>query len=140
MKRLFTFALAPLLLLASHASAQTPDVGKQVVEIYRIAPGRHEAFLRFIDKCDEANRMAGLPPRQLFVHSDGDDWDFMLIQPAETPKGKEAALAAAWKTLGMPSGADFFLAIREFIASHTDTFVSGPTTASDYLKGVHPRR
>jgi len=142
MKRL---TILPILLaLATPAVAQTAavpaPVGKQVVEIYRIVPGQQEAFLRFIDRCDQANRLAGLPPRQLFVHQDGADWDFMLLQPAETPKDKQAALDAAWAKLGLPSGADFFLAIRQYIAGHTDTFVSGPTSAKDYLAGVTAKR
>jgi hypothetical protein len=29
--------------------------------------------------------------------------------------------------------ADFFLDFRRFISSHEDTFVTGPTTAADYL-------
>ena len=77
--------------------------------------------------------LAGLPPRQLYVHSDGASWDFMLIQPAETPPDKAAALDAAWEKLGLPTGADFFLSFRQYIASHEDTFVLGPTTAADYL-------
>lgn len=109
------------------------DVPRMVVEIYRIAPGQHAAFLEAIAKYDEANKMAGLPPRQLYVHSDGASWDFMLIQPAETPDDKKAALNEAWQKLGLPSGADFFITFRQFIAEHTDTFVSGPTTAADYL-------
>lgn len=111
--------------------AQSPS--KMLVEIYRIAPGQHTAFLEAIAKYDQANRMAGLPPRQLYVHRDGASWDFMIIQPAETPADKSAALDAAWEKLGLPSGADFFLSFRQFIASHEDTFVTGPTTASDYL-------
>lgn len=140
MTRLFLAAL--LFAVAAPATAQTAKpaapapLGRQEIEIYHIAPGQHEAFLRFIDKCDEANRMAGLPPRQLFVHSDGADWDFLFIQPAATPKDKAAALDAAWEKLGLPSGADFFLEIRKFITAHTDTFVSGPTTARDYLSGM----
>jgi hypothetical protein len=129
-------APAPVTTQAAPAEPSPAPVGKQVVEIYRIVSGQQEAFLRFIARCDEANRLAGLPPRQLFVHQDGADWDFMLIQPAETPKDKQAALDVAWTKLGMPSGADFFLAIRQYIASHTDTFVSGPTSAKDYLAGV----
>jgi hypothetical protein len=129
---------AALLLLAvsAEAQAQTPQpapVQRQLVEIYRIAPGQHEAFLRFIARADEANRLAGLPPRQLYVHSDGAEWDFMLIQPAETPKDKAAASDAAWQKMGLPSGADFFLEFRQFIQSHSDTFVRGPTTAADFL-------
>lgn len=126
-----------LLFVATPAIAQTappsPAFEHQVVEIYRVVPGQQEAFLRFIDKCDEANRMVGLPPRQLFVHTDGADWDYLLIQPAETPKDKAAALDAAWKKVGLPSGVDFFFAIRKYIAGHTDTFVTGPTTAQAYL-------
>jgi hypothetical protein len=139
MKRLAALAiLFAVPLPASAAEPAPPPVGKVAVEIYRIAPGQQEAFLRFIDRCDEANRMAGLPPRQLYVHGDGEGWDFLLIQPAETPKDKRAALDAAWDKLGLPSGANFFLAIRKFIADHSDTQASGPTTARDYLSGVTP--
>lgn len=106
---------------------------RMLVEIYRIAPGEHQAFLEAIASYDEANRLAGLPPRQLYVHSDGASWDFMLIQPAEIPPEKSAALGEAWKKLGLPSGADFFLSFRKYIAEHTDTFVTGPTSAADYL-------
>jgi hypothetical protein len=120
-------------LLLSSASMFAAEVPRMVVEIYRIAPGQHTAFLEAIAKFDEANKMAGLPPRQLYVHSDGASWDFMLIQPAETPADKVEALNAAWAKLGLPSGADFFLSFRQYIAEHTDTFVSGPTTAADYL-------
>jgi len=120
-----------LSLLALQVSAA--EVPRMLVEIYHIAPGQHTAFLEAIAKYDEANRIAGLPPRQLYVHSDGASWDFMLIQPAETPADKSAALKAAWEKLGLPTGADFFLSFRQFIASHEDTFVDGPTTAADFL-------
>jgi hypothetical protein len=122
-----------LLALVVALPAFAADVPRMVVEIYRIAPGQHTAFLEAIAKFDEANRLAGLPPRQLYVHSDGASWDFMLIQPAETPDDKKEALAAAWQKLALPSGADFFLSFRQYIAEHTDTTVNGPTTAADYL-------
>ena len=108
-------------------------VGETQVEIYRIAPGQQQAFLEFIAKCDEANRIAGLPPRQLYVHSDGADWDFMFLQPAHTPPEKAAALDKAWDQVGLPSGSNFFFEIRKYIADHTDTSTHGPTTAADYL-------
>lgn len=121
-----------LVFLSLPALAAEP-VPRMLVEIYHIAPGQHTAFLEAIAKYDQANRMAGLPPRQLYVHSDGASWDFMFIQPAETPPNKVAALDAAWEKLGLPTGADFFLSFRQYIASHEDTFVNGPTTAADYL-------
>lgn len=135
MGHLSSIAVALSLLLATPALAQSapPKPTRMLVEIYRIAPGQHEAFLKKIAQYDEANRLAGLPPRQLYVHSDGADWDFMLIQPASTPTDKSAALDAAWDKLKLPSGADFFLDFRSVIAEHSDTFVNGPTTAGDYL-------
>lgn len=115
------------------AAAEPAPVASTMVEIYRIAPGQHQAFLEFIAKCDEANKLAGLPPRQLYIHSDGADWDFMLLQPARTPPEKSAALDAAWDKVGLPSGSNFFFEIRKYIAEHTDTVAKGPTTAADYL-------
>jgi hypothetical protein len=114
-------------------SLQAQPVPKMLVEIYRIAPGQHEAFLEAIASYDKANEMAGLPARQLYVHRDGASWDFMIIQPAEIPDDKAAALGEAWEKLRLPSGADFFLSFRKFISSHEDTFVNGPTTAAAYL-------
>ena len=120
---------------AKAEAAPEAEVPRMLVEIYRIAPGQHAAFLEAIASYDEANRMAGLPPRQLYVHSDGADWDFMLIQPASTTDANREALAAAWDELGLPSGADFFLEFRTYISTHSDTFVKGPTTAAAFLAG-----
>lgn len=133
--RLAILTIISAMALAGSSPAQSapPETTKMMVEIYRIAPGQHEAFLKEIARYDEANRLAGVPPRQLYVHSDGADWDFILIQPNEYPPEKQAALDKAWKQLGLPSGADFFLNYRRFIADHTDTVAVGPTTAADYL-------
>lgn len=131
MKTLLVVLLLSFPLFAQQQPAPAPT--KLLVEIYRIAPGQHLAFLEAIASYDQANKMAGLPPRQLYVHRDGASWDFMLIQPAEIPDDKSEALGEAWQKLGLPSGADFFLDFRRFIASHEDTFVTGPTTAADYL-------
>ena len=109
-----------------------------VIEIYRIAPGKHRAFLEAIAQYDEVNRQAGLPPRQLFVHQAGAEWDFLLLQPARNPDDKRAALDAAWDRLGLPSGPDYFFSFRSMVAEHTDTFVSGPTTAAAYLAKAAP--
>jgi hypothetical protein len=132
--RSYLLALAASLLCAAAAgAADPPERPRVLVEIYRIAPGQHEAFLRFIARADEANAMAGLPPRQLYVHQDGADWDFILIQPAKTPPDKAAALDAAWDKLGLPSGPNFFVEFRRHIAEHSDTFAEGPTSAEAWL-------
>jgi hypothetical protein len=139
---MFAAATAASILFAAPAPAQqtAPAPQKMLVEIYRIAPGQHEAFMRFIAIFDEANRRAGLPPRQLYVHQDGEGWDFMFIQPAETPPDKQAALSKAYEDLKTPTGPNFFVSIRRYIAEHSDNFVSGPTNAADWLKGLDAAR
>ncbi len=126
----------PVVAPAAPVATTPAAVPETQVEIYRIAPGQQQAFLEFIAKCDEANRIAGLPPRQLYVHSDGDDWDFILVQPEHTPVDKAEALDKAWDQVGLPSGANFFFEIRKYIASHSDTDAIGPTTARAYLDSM----
>lgn len=129
--------------LAAAAAAQTPapptppePVGRKLVEIYRVAPGKHEEFLRAIARLDEANRRAGLRPRQLFVHSDGASWDFLLIQDAEYPEGKGAEVGKAYREMGLPTGPRFFTEFRALLLEHTDTFASGPTTAGAWIAAL----
>jgi len=140
-----SLAFGFLLLLLSQAilaqsDADEPETEpapvRKLVEIYRIAPGKHEEFLRFIAFLDDINIKAGLPPRELYIHNDGAGWDFIIIQPASTPPDKADALAKAWEESGAPSGPNFFLHIRQFITEHSDTFATGPTSAADYLSGV----
>jgi hypothetical protein len=105
------------------------------VELYRIAPGQHVAFLKLIALYDQANVAAGLPPRQLFVHQDGADWDFLILQSAEDWTDEQRTkFRAALTKLGAPQGVKFFIEIRKLMAEHTDTTVKGPTTAGDWLK------
>ena len=141
MRTVWSAALCALSISASSpAFAQEEGLEPNTtIEIYRIAPGQHEAFLKEIGRYDEANRLAGVPPRQLYVHSDGADWDFILVQPSHYPPDKQAALDKAWKQLGLPSGADFFLNFRRFIAEHSDTVAIGPTTAQAYLATRKPK-
>ncbi len=109
------------------------DSKDMVIEIYRIAPGKHEQFLRQIALYDQANAEAGLAPRQLFVHQGGASWDFLILQPAHHTAEVSEKLDAAFKKLGIPQGAKFFVAFRQLIADHTDTNVEA-TTAAEYLK------
>jgi hypothetical protein len=110
-----------------------PTSATVAIEIYRIAPGQQEAFLKFIALCDQVNIAAGVAPRQLYVHQDGASWDFLLIQPEDYTDAQDAALRAAGQKLGLPTGANFFFEIRKYIAEHTDTAALGPTTAAAYL-------
>ncbi len=131
MRRLLsTWMLALGVLASAPALGESKDM---LIEIYRIAPGKHEEFLRHLALLDRANAEAGLPPRQLFVHQGGASWDFLLLQPAHHTDEESAKLDAAFKKLGIPQGAKFFVTFRQFIEEHTDTNVEA-TTAAEYLK------
>jgi len=75
-------------------------------------------------------------PREISMctATDGASWDFLLIQPAELTPEQSKAVNEAEKKLSVPRGARFFEEFRALIAEHTDTFVEGPTTVSDWLK------
>jgi hypothetical protein len=143
-KLMLVLAVGFFVSVASAQSSPSPSPAsieqESQVEIYRIAPGQHEEFLKFVALCDEANKQAGMPPRQLYVHQDGANWDFLLIQPLHNTPEQNKAWSAAATRLGIPHGGDFFLAIRKFVAEHTDTSVTGPTTAGDWLKQIHNNR
>ena len=134
MRRLIGLCLA-MFGLSCAPLAFGADVPTMQVELYRIAPGQHVAFLKLIALYDQANVEAGLPPRQLFVHQDGADWDFLILQSAEDWTDQQRTkFRAALTKLGAPQGVKFFLEIRKLMAEHTDTTVKGPTTAGDWLK------
>jgi hypothetical protein len=123
---------AVLLAACSIAPALADD--EKMIEIYHIAPGKQVEFLRLIALYDQANVQAGLPARELYVHSDGASWDFLLIQDEDVDPAKAKVRNEALKKLGAPTGAKFWVAIRQTIAEHTETVAIGPTTAGDWLK------
>jgi hypothetical protein len=104
-----------------------------IVGIYRIAPGEHLAFLKWMASQEAAAASAGAPPTQWYRHLDGDSWDYIALAPAmdDALRAKaDAAARAQGQSTGMKSG----LELRELMASHTDTYVSGPSTAAELVQ------
>ena len=105
---------------------------KARVALYRAAPGQQVALLKWLAAQDRASQAAGLPPTQLYAHTDGDSWDYMAIDPVTTP-AQDAAVEAAARTMGLATGPASNLEFRKYISIHTDTFTIGPVTAAQYL-------
>lgn len=126
------FALA----LPSAAVAQAAP--KSVVSIYRIANGQQVNFLKWLAHQDEMAATAGVARGQLYVHTDGDSWDYVVVSP-QTTAAQDDAVDAVARKMGMNprrGGLD----LRKYIASHTDTMALGPMSASDYLAWVGEKK
>ena len=129
LRHVIAAAAALTLIPAAPAVAQTPGTG--IIAIYHVAPGRHVEFLKWLDQQDRIASAAGVPRGQFYAHTDGDSWDYLVINPVTTP-AQDAALDAAGKKMGvnvMRGGIE----LRKYITSHTDTDVRGPMSAADYL-------
>jgi membrane-bound lytic murein transglycosylase B len=136
MKRSIIAMAAAVALFAIPASAQ-PGPGGAIVTTYRAAPGHQVQLLTWLARQDEINRAAGLPAAQLYVHLDGASWDYMIVAPQPTP-AQDDAVEAASRRMGAATGPAVGIELRQHIAEHTDTIVSGPTTAADFLRRIHP--
>lgn len=115
-----------------YAQVGAPQPPKARIAIYRAAPGQQVALLRWIAQQDRISQAAGIPPGQLYAHTDGDSWDYLVIDPYTTP-AQDAAVDAAATRMGMPAGPARSLELRKYIAIHTDTYTIGPVSAAQYL-------
>jgi len=126
------------LLVASVLSALSPATraqdrsGPSIVSIYRIAPGHHVEFLKWMAAREAIARQMGLPDTRWYRHLDGDSWDYIAIAPDST--SMDDKLDAAAKEKGLTSGVKASLELRQLMASHTDTLVAGPMTAEQLVQ------
>ena len=81
-------------------------------------------------------RRRRVPASQLYVHTDGDSWDYMLMAPVTTPAQDDALEAAGRGSFGIEAGPRASIDFRKNIMTHTDTFVRGPMSAADYLTTI----
>ena len=136
-KKLCVAAPGGLLLAAALAMAQTapktPEPGKVIVSLYRVAPGKHLDFLKWMATREAINKEAGVGSVQWYAHTNGDSWDFVAIAPEPT-KEQDAKVEELTKQKGLKTGFAAALEFRQFIAYHTDTFANGPQSAADLVR------
>ena len=118
-------AIATGTIVYGQAPTATP---RAIVSLYHAAPGQQEALLRWFAQQDRIATAAGIAPMQLYIHTDGDSWDYMGINPVTT-EAQDQALDAAARKLGLQAGPRVPLELRKYITNHTDTFTIGPISA-----------
>jgi hypothetical protein len=126
-------AVSACALIPTPASAQ--EAGRAIVSLYRAVPGQQEALLRWMADQDRAAAAAGVGASQVYVHTDGDSWDYLVINPVTTD-AQDKAIEAAAKKMGISYGMRASLDFRKYIATHTDTFTRGPSTAAQILASI----
>ena len=125
-------AAAGALAATTIAYAQTAAQPRAIVSIYHAAPGHQQALLEWLAQQDRISAAAGIPASQIYAHTDGDSWDYLMIGPATTD-AQDTALDAAAAKMGLPTGPKVGLELLKHVQSHTDTFVVGPMTAAQHL-------
>jgi hypothetical protein len=132
-----TAAAAGALAAGSIVYAQAPAAPppRMVVSLYRAAPGQQVALVKWLAQQDRIAQAAGQPGMQLYVHTDGDSWDYMGVSPVTTD-AQDQAFDAAAKKLGLPNGPGVGLDLRKYISMHTDTYTVGPMSPAQYLAYV----
>src|ERR1700704_1479381 len=97
----------------SAPAAEPAALPESSVEIFRIAPGQHENFLKMLAETDAVMTEVGLPPSQLYIHEDGASWDFILVKPHGLDEKKWKLAAEKLRQSGHPTGPDYFFTIRK---------------------------
>ena len=129
--------LALLLSAAPAARAQTAKAEMKqpstaIVSLYRIAPGKHLDFLKWMAEAAAVNKEAGVPADQWYSHTNGDSWDYLHIAP-DLSSEQSAKVDEVAKKRGRKTGFAASLEIRTFVSWHTDTNVIGPMSAADLV-------
>lgn len=111
-------------------------------ELFKLAPGKTEAFIRSVAIWDEVSAAGGQPKTQLYLHEDGEGWDVMLYKPPRpTPTAAQnAAMAAKIKQLGLNSGPLYFIELREMMADHAHLVMKGPMLSETWVAELDAQR
>ncbi|MHA6203074.1 hypothetical protein ACXU4B_01455 [Dyella soli] len=124
----------PAVFAQSAAAAKEPS--RAIVSLYRVAPGKHVAFLKWMADRDAIDKQLGLPRAQWYAHFQGDSWDYVAVAPVLTDAQQKKEDDAA-KAKGLTTGPKSSIEFREFIASHTDTLTFGPMTVSEMATAIN---
>ena len=132
-RALYAAVAATAMLVATSGAFAQDQAGTAIVSIYRVAPGKHLAFLKWMAAREAAASQAGAPATRWYRHLDGDSWDYVAIAP-DHDAAIDAKADAIAKQQGLTVGMKAGLELRGLIASHTDTISAGPSTAAQMVQ------
>jgi hypothetical protein len=121
-----------LVLSAFPLMAQDKEPGEALISIYKIAPGKHLDFLKWMAAREAVAKEAGAAPTVWYAHTNGADWDYVAIGPVNSSEQDKKIDELSAKK-GLTTGFKASLEFRQFVSAHSDTFTVGPTSASDLV-------
>lgn len=105
------------------------------ITIWKIHPGKHVEFIKYMKEWEEVFEEIKEPPMKWYRKISGDSYDFVSISPPFNYK-VEQAMEAAGKKRGLPIGYNYTLKLNEFADSYTSTIVEGPQSMADLLSQI----
>ena len=124
------FVCGTLLATAPAPAQQRADTA--TVSIYRVAPGKHIDFLKWMAAREVLDSDVGIPATQWYAHMSGDSWDYIAIGPNLDDATSDKVDAAARKR-GLTVGAKAGMEFRQMMGWHSDTLVAGPMSATQLV-------
>ena len=112
----------------AHAVAEESKI--YTITVWKIHPGKHAEFIKYMKEWEEVYAEIKLPPMKWYRKISGDSYDFISI---DHPFNRDAehAMEAAGKKRGLPIGYNYTLKLNEYADSYTTTYVEGPQSMAD---------
>ncbi|MCR8922818.1 hypothetical protein NO559_08550 [Dasania sp. GY-MA-18] len=113
----------------------TSSADMKTIGIYKIVPGKQQAFMEWMAAWDEVYKTIGLEQPQWYRNVRGDDWDFVVLYPP-FDASKEAEMEKVGKARGLAVGFEWKLQYWQFVQRQTESLSYGPTTPAALLQSL----
>ena len=134
-KALFVSLLFVMSIISNQAYAVAEESAVYTITIWKIHPGKHAEFIKYMKEWEDVYAEIKLPPMKWYRKISGDSYDFVSISPPFN-NAKEHEMEKAGKARGLPIGYNYTIKLNEYVDSYTSTYVEGPQSMADLLSQV----
>jgi len=106
------------------------------ITVWKIHPGKHIEFIKYMKEWEEVYKEIKLPPMKWYRKISGDSYDFVSISPPFN-NASEHDMERVGKARGLPVGYNYTLKLNEFVDTYTSTIVEGPQSMADLLSQIN---
>ncbi|WP_019529332.1 hypothetical protein [Dasania marina] len=139
MKKNQRFCMPTLLAIIFLFFSIITSADMKTIGIYKIVPGKQQAFMEWMAAWDEVYKTIGLAQPEWYRNVRGDDWDFVVIYPP-FDASKEAEMEKAGKARGLAVGFQWKLSYWQFVQRQTESLSYGPTTPATLLQSLKTQK